>query len=198
MKFSEWVERLLETRDDELPRRVDVIIGIGTDLSKNGYDVSPQSAAIIKRVFELFMRGVADNVVFCGGYHVHTVTEAKAMKRCFDVMLPFYPEFERYLTPKTVILEEKSYRTFLNADYTLPLMREKGWKSAVIVAQQWHTRRVRTTFRKRWCGSGIEFRAVKARSPYSGDNSQSRLTSFWRFAVWDTLAFIISKVKGYC
>lgn len=87
----------------------------------------------------------------------------------------------------------------MNADECLKIMQENGWKSAIIVAQQWHARRVRATFKKRWAKSGIRFYIIKAHSNYFKEmNSQKRFESFWKFALWDTLAFVVSKIKGYC
>jgi len=67
----------------------------------------------------------------------------------------------------------------------------------IIVAQQRHARRVLATFKKRWQGIGIDIYNVKAWSDYGG-GSQSRLDHFFTFAARDILAFIVSKLKGYC
>lgn len=187
MGFWDWLERSLETRDDRLPKKVDVAIAVGIDVSKDGTKASPQSRAVALKAAELFLRGKAENVLSVGGYSAGGPIEAEAMA---DIIADNIPE-------TNLFLEKKSFRTYLNADYTLLILKQNGWKTAIIVAQQWHARRVRVTFRKRWQGSGIKFFVVKAQSPYGG-GSQKRLNHFWSFVLWDIYAFIVSKIKGYC
>lgn len=218
MKVAEWVERLLETRDDPMPEHADVVIGIGTDVSRNGKNVSSQSKAIVEKCLEIFLSGRVEYILFTGGYYTTTET-IDITGIALSEEPPFTTKFtEAYCMSNyllSLVIEKKlnagmfrghrilheieSFRTFLNADYTLPLIREKGWKSVVIATQQWHARRVRKTFKKRWEGSGIKFVVVKARSPYSGDNSQWRWRGFWRYLLcWEIPVWFYSKLKGYC
>lgn len=207
MKFSEWFERIFETKDDQMPQKADVIIAIGTDVSADGYSPSPQSQAIAHKAAAFYLCDRANAIIFCGGYSTRGLTEAERMWNHVKNRVPF--PADRYTTDGQTFLETKSTRTYGNADNTLAIMKEHNWKTAIIVAQQWHARRVRATFWWRWnkqhkffwrkkCEGPYRIAVVKARSSYSGDNSQSRLHSFWKFAVWDTLTFIFSYFKGYC
>lgn len=196
MKFSEWFERSFETKDDFLATKADVIIAIGTGVSVDGWQPSPQSREIAIKAATLYQYDRANVIIFCGGYAAHGLSEADRMWDCVKHRVPF--PSDRYTTDGQTFLETKSTRTYMNADNTLAIMKAHNFKSAIIVTQQWHARRVRKTFQKRWKGSGIKICVVKARSSYSGDNSQSRLNNFWKFAVWDTLAFAFSYLKGYC
>ncbi len=192
MSFWQWLEKRLVTADDPLPRGSAVIIGVGIDVSSNGRSASPYSRAVAQKSALLFRLGCARRIIFTGGYFkpgVSGVTEAWGMANCLFLYKPTIPR-------DRVGLEIYANRTYLNADYTLPLLRP-GEKSVIIVAQQWHARRVRATFKKRWAGSGIEIRVVKAWSNYGG-GSQKRLDHFWSFFLWDSLAFVVSKLKGYC
>lgn len=181
-----------------MPESADVIICIGTDVSRNGRHISPQSKAITDVAYNMFSRLRAPNVLFCGGYGTqYGSTESSLMSLYF---------MSRWITEgrNSGLLigrlrhEDESKRTYQNARFALQKLRKNEWRSAIIVAQQWHVRRVRATFAKQWRGSGIRFAVVKARSPYSGDNSTNRFKSFWRFFLWDTASFILSKVKGWC
>lgn len=197
MNFSERIERFLETRDDPVPPPggVDVIIAIGTDVSADGWSASPQSKEIASRASRFYLNRVSNHLIFAGGYHYEALTEAAVM---YTVVKNYVPDpASNYTTDGHTFLETKNTRTWMNADNTLKIMKTHNWTSAVIVAQQWHARRVRATFRKRW-GKGYNIYVIKARSAYTGDNSQKRLKSFWRFAFWDTLAFAVSYLKGYC
>lgn len=182
--FFEKLEELFSIKDDSLSQSPDVVIGLGIALSSDGKEASPQSKAVALKAFELSQRFNAA-LLFTGGYSVHNLTEARAMEK---VLLQDYQE---------VFLEEESYRTYMNADFTLPILKGYQWKSAIIVAQQWYARRAKATFKKRWAGTGIKISVIKAHSPYGGA-SQKRLNNFLSFFIWDTLAFIISKIKGYC
>lgn len=196
MKFSKWIEMTFQMDgNDSFPETtslpsVDVVVAIGTDILKDGKGPSPQSKQIARVADQIFRSGNARNILFCGGY------EYKGIRECDAMYASRYGNRE---IPHGVWFERKSNRTYLNADKTLEIMKKNGWNSAIIVCQQWHARRVRATFKKRWRGSGKKFHVLKAFSPYiRGINSQKRFDSFWRFLVWDTLAFVVSKIKGYC
>lgn len=190
MSFWKWLEKKLVTADDEIPSSgADVIIGVGIDVSSDGRSASPYSKSVANKCGHLFKEGAGKRIIFTGGYlkpRVSGVTEARGMEKHLTLDID-----RRFLT-----LENVANRTWLNADYTLPLI-EQHERRVLIVAQQWHARRVRATFKWRWQGRDIDIRVVKAWSDYGG-GSQKRLDHFWSFVFWDSCAFIISKLKGYC
>lgn len=214
MNFWNWLERHLAIKDDPLPKTADVIIAIGTGVQPRNTDrkqVSLQSMAIAEKAFSLWMEGRAGTIMFVGGYSEgESLTEAEAMygyiqktrdhfQQEIERVSPRVKAWKREWRKEFAVLEIISNRTYLNADYSKELMRRHGWKYAIIVAQQLHARRVRATFAKRWQGNDLKFSVVKASSFYGkGTNSQKRFDHFLYFACWDTLAFIISKFKGYC
>ncbi|MDP2683899.1 MAG: YdcF family protein [bacterium] len=184
-----WLERCLVIADDELPDVADVVIGIGIDVSKDGEQASPYSKAVASKCLQLFNADKVQNILFTGGYSIHLwpVTEARAMCDEIAWQVPW----------ENIYLEQDSYRTYLNADYTFPIVQEAKWKKVIIIAQQWHARRVLATFKKRWKDQGIKIYIVKAWSDYGG-GSQKRLNYFFTFLLWDTLSFFVSKIKGWC
>lgn len=185
--FWNWIESKLETYDDPLPQKADAVLAVGIDVAKRGFKPSPQSAAVAHMASNIFLDGKAKNIVISGGYSNGFITEAAAMLHVVPYTVPM---------EKVVLEMESDHRTWLNADYILQIFKQKGWKSTIIVAQQWHARRVRATFKKRWKDSGINFCVVKARSCYGG-GSQWRLRHFLTFLVWDMLSFIYSKIRGH-
>lgn len=187
--FWKWLERKLEIKDDPLPDKADVIIAVGIDVNADGKSAGPYSAAVAQKALELYNNQKVNNLLFTGGYNFNNgLTEAQLMH---GLVVRQIQDASR------VFLETQANRTYLNADLTLPFLQDHVWKSAIIAAQQWHARRVRATFKKRWAGTGIKIYVIKAHSDYGG-GSQSRLDHFISFFLWDTLAFIISKFKGYC
>ena len=184
-----WLEKLLSLPDDPLPNCADVVIGVGIDLSTDGIEASPYSRAVALKTLHLYQSGRARNSLFTGGY-THGLIPLTESRALCDIVAWHVPW-------ENIWLEQESSRTYLNADYSLKIIQEQKWSKVIIIAQQWHARRVRATFKKRWAGQGIEFHVVKAWSNYGG-GSQRRLNHFFTFVLWDTLAFIVSKFKGWC
>ncbi|MFC1651614.1 YdcF family protein [Patescibacteria group bacterium] len=188
LSLAKRIEKAIVTKNDPPPEKADAILCVGIDTTPDGQAASPQSIEIARKAARLYHLGLANTIICSGGYHVKGgVTEAKGMKN-FLVL--------QNVPPKKIILEEESTRTYLNADKILPLIQDNNHQKVIIVAQQLHARRVRSTFRKRWESTGIEIIVVKAFSRYGG-GSQKRLNSFWRFLLWDTLAYFLSWLKGW-
>ncbi len=187
MNFWAWLEKRIETRDDVLPEQVDVIIGLGMDVSPDGTKPSPQSRAVAMKVLELFQQGKAENVLFTGGFfHKDGPTEA-------ELMAPLVADS---VLSGNLFLETESWITYQNARFSRLIMKHMGWKRAIVVAHQWQARRARQTFKKRW-GKEFKLYVVKAPSPY-GDGSMRRLRHPVVFWLFDTLAFLFSYLRGYC
>ena len=195
LSLAKRVEERFSIKNDSLPEKVFAIIAIGIDLSRNGTKASPYSHAVTERAAQLYHDSRVSHIICSGGYRSRPegITEARGMS---NVLL------ERGIPRQAIILEEESTRTFLNAQNTLQvierLLRKGPVKDprVVVVAQPWHARRVKRTFQRIWRESGIRIHIIKAPSEYGG-GSQKRLDSFWKFLVWDTLAFIVSWLKGY-
>lgn len=187
--FWDWVERKLEPEDDSLPECADVVIGLGSalEITNEGMVVASRaSRAIAKRCRELYEAGRAENILFAGGYTEKGITEAEAMAAEIVGMVP----------KEHVGIEYRSQYTFQNADYLLPLMWIRGWKSAIIVTRQWHARRARMIFRKRWAGQGIAIAVIKERIPYTG-STRWRDSHFLLAVFWDFLALIMGKLRAH-
>ena len=179
MKFWDYFEKLVVTKNDKLPAEADVVIATGIDVSKNGSKASPQSKAVALMCAELFKARKAKNVLLAGGYSAGGATEAELMAEVINGQIPL----------DNLYIENKSTSTVQNADYTLRVMKEKKWKTAIIVSQQLHARRARATFRKQWKNNEIKLYVIKAKSPYGG-GSQKRLNHFCRFLLWEIYSFI--------
>jgi uncharacterized SAM-binding protein YcdF (DUF218 family) len=184
--FWSWVERSFEIEDDDLPPKADVIIAVGADVSKDGNSASPYSRAIADKAVELHRQGKASAVLLVGGNSAGGVTEAGGMALVVTDRVP----------GSNLLLEMESRNTIENAKLALPILQANGWTSAIVVAQQWHARRVRAIFRKTWGQAGIRIFVIKAHSDYGG-GSQLRLAHFLAFFVWDTVGFLYAKLCRY-
>lgn len=189
-----WLERLedrLTMMNDPIPGDVDMVIGMGVDVAAGGQRPSPQSEAVARKAFELVTITGAPRLLFIGGYAKGGPCEARLMGTFIR------QTFERTKNHLEILAETNSKNTPENVAYSLPILRQFGCRHVVVIAQQWHARRVRATWRRLATDAGVTVSVIKAHSPYGG-GTQMRLSCWPTFLVWDTLAFVISKIKGYC
>jgi uncharacterized SAM-binding protein YcdF (DUF218 family) len=106
---------------DEEPKQADAIIILsqGLDRAKQGV--------------KLYQLGYAPKVIFAGGS-----LSARAMSEWAMAL---------GLPADAVVLEEQSITTFTDAQYSLEIMKTRGFKSAIVVTSPEHTRRARAIFR---------------------------------------------------
>lgn len=87
---------------------------------------------------------------------------------------------------KTIITEDAAQSTYENAKYTLPIMKEHGFKSAIVVSSDFHMRRVKFNFDRVYKGSGIKLTYVGADSGYNANlwwaDNYSRSTTLNEYA----------------
>jgi uncharacterized SAM-binding protein YcdF (DUF218 family) len=186
-RLQEVLERFICASDDQ-HKETDAIVCIGTDVSRDGRSVSPQSQAIVDLAAKLVEEGLTEEVVFTGGYSAGGPTEADAMQGYW--LKSGYPYIKQ-------VSDRASTNTRQNALQSLWIADELGWKKLVVVSQQLHARRVRATFRKVAKDyKGIEVQVIKAWSPYGG-GSQNRFNSFWRFLAWEMIGTTYFWLRGW-
>lgn len=87
---------------------------------------------------------------------------------------------------EAIITEDAAQSTYENAKYTLPIMQEHGFKSAIVVSSDFHMRRVKFNFDRVYKGSGIKLTYVGADSGYNANfwwaDSYSRSTTLNEYA----------------
>ena len=188
------LERFLEIPDDELPKKVDVIIGIGAGLSRayrkpwRCINLSLQSEKVLYLVIKLVEEKRCKKVFFSGGYHHEGRYEAEVM----------YHKFLNYFSRKIIsypAIETRSRDSLGNAVETLKWLEEKNYRSAIVVDFSGHLKQMKQIFLKQAKGKGITLYFVNAHSIYGG-NSQARLNNFYSFFVWEFLTNIYYKVKS--
>ena len=188
------LERFLEIPDDELPKKVDVIVGIGAGLSRayskswHSITFSLQSERVLSLVIELFEENKGKKVFFSGGYNYQGRYESVLM----------YHKFLNYFSKKRVLypdMETRSRNSLGNAEQTLKWMKENNYKSAIIVDFFGHLKQMKRIFLKQAKGMDVTLYFVNAYAIYGG-NSQTRLNNFYSFFVWEFLTNIYYKLKG--
>ena len=176
------LEKLIVIADDPV-EQAETIIAVGCTLNRTGTKCSPMSRAIALQARERFLAGEAKYVLFVGNGYTKPMptTEARAMAEVAD------------LPPEVCFFEERSHTTRMNALEIERIMTERGWKSAIVVAQQLHARRVRWALRK---ASDKKLYVVKAWSRY-GDSSKWFMNYFLTFLAWDTASLLYFKLRGW-
>lgn len=114
----------------------DVIVVMGTGIRRDGRP-SPSLRRRVAHGVQLFNQGIAGRLIFTGGLGKYPPTEAHAM---MNLALQAEVPLEK------IILEERSTSTYTNARFTARIMRQKNWKTALVVSDTFHLPRSLMTF----------------------------------------------------
>ncbi|MEK4326641.1 YdcF family protein [Paenibacillus sp. FSL R7-0312] len=83
---------------------------------------------------------------------------------------------------EAILTEDAAQSTYQNAQFTLPIMKQHGFKSAIVVSSDFHMRRVKFIFDHVYKKSGIELTYIGADSGYKAktwwSDRNSRETTF--------------------
>jgi hypothetical protein len=176
------------------------IVLVGTDVSKDGQRLSPQSLAITEKgaMLAIDRMNVNPLIIPSGGngskfIDVTSLTEAELielnLKQIFKLKNIRFPG-------ERIIIEKTSKNTFDNAVNTLRIIKnlekknEQIIEQVIIVSWQPHSPRVKLTFnavfrlnKKHF--KNVFFVTVRAPLGKEGENSQKRLTNAFYWFVWN-------------
>lgn len=86
------------------------------------------------------------------------------------------------IPPDAILTEDAALSTYQNAELTLPIMKEQGFTSAIVVSSDFHMRRVKFIFDHVYKKSGIELTYLGSDSDYNAkqwwSDPYSRETTF--------------------
>lgn len=120
--------------------KADVVIVLGAGSRSSIPHLPPQADARVATGLQLVQDGWAPRMIVAGGYNTHTrLTEA-----------PLMSEYARHIgaTPQQLVEEPNSKNTWENATNSLSIMKERGWKTALVVTSPYHTWRSCMFFKK--------------------------------------------------
>jgi len=170
---------------NETPQQADVIIilggGIVTDLKMLPWAAQER----VKRGIELYKEGYADSIIVTGGIvKGQNYTESSFMRE--------YAEFLG-ASPEDIIEERMSKSTYDNAVYSLQIMDESNWQTALLVTSDFHTKRACRVFEK----VEIDITCLAAYpGPGWGKNYFRKLTDA-QSIIREYMAIVYYFVKGY-
>ena len=158
--------------------KADVIIVLGGD--NNGERVS--------QGVRLYKAGFAKHILMSGGPLAWKLTCAQWMKRqAVDSGVP----------AAAILLEDKSRSTIENAKFSLPIMKNYGFRSAILVTSPFHSRRAAKVFRKVFFPAGIKLVI------YPAQKSEFNPHRWWTrhedtaYVVWEYVSLVLYFFKGY-
>jgi len=130
----------------------EVIIGLGAGpAQKKDGSINKELKARVEKVVELYQAGLADYIIFTGG-ETGGGCEAEAMKELAVKM---------GVPGDKIFLESQAIDTITNAKYSIELMKEQGFKTAILVSNPYHLVRAKWLFN---AYPGLEFQSAGARS----------------------------------
>lgn len=140
--------------EDKVLEPVDVIIVL-----------SGEQGERVETAVKLYKQGLAPRLLLTGGPVEWNVPAAEIMAwQAESLGVP----------PQDIVLEGRASSTYENAVYTLEILKEQGWRSAIVVTSPYHLRRTRFIFEKVFAGSNIRL------SFYGAENLWLVPEKWWR------------------
>ena len=141
---------------NEAPQKADVIIVLAGD----------PSGSRVAYGAELYNEGYAGNILLSGD-------EVDMTQQALSDGIP----------ESAIILEDESQTTFKNAQFSIKLVNDQGYKSVIVVTSQYHTRRASIIFAHFFKGIHLTVCAV----PYDTATAHS----WWKYS--NSRNFVISE-----
>jgi uncharacterized SAM-binding protein YcdF (DUF218 family) len=183
MLFGMFGERISETK------KFDVAIALASGRPPKGLRANGRSRACILMAAILWENRRVEKIIASGGKKVKGITNAKTAAETMR-----YEISDKYGVLQHVLLENKSTDTFEMALNTLKMMKENGFKSAIILADTLHAKRVKKTFQKQWRSSGLKFLVVPTYGRYGTSERYASPETFWLYNLGAT---VYSKLRGW-
>jgi uncharacterized SAM-binding protein YcdF (DUF218 family) len=137
---------------------------------------------------ELYKQGYAKHLLMSGGSLTWNLTYAGWMKK---------QAVELGVPGPAVLLQDRSTSTIDDAKFSLPIVKEHGFRSVIVVTSPYHTRRAAAVFKKIFGRQGIKVLI------YPVQHSNFEPHDWWRrhedtaFVVWEYVARVMYLLKGY-
>jgi uncharacterized SAM-binding protein YcdF (DUF218 family) len=135
----------------------------------------------------LYRTGWAKRLLMSGGPLAWRLTAAEWMKK--QAVASGVP-------PAAVLIQDRSRSTLEDARFSLPLIKERGWRRVILVTSPYHTRRAKKIFEKSWRDEGIELIVVPAASQFEPRRWWSRHEDAARVG-WEYASSVLYFFKRY-
>ncbi|MFH1387342.1 MAG: YdcF family protein [bacterium] len=158
--------------------KADVIIVLGGDGNGERVDMG----------VKLFKQGMAPKLLMSGGPLAWKLTFADWMKK---------QAVELGVKSSEILTENKSRSTIEDAEFCLPIVKQHGFRSVILVTSPTHSRRARNTFRKMFGKEGIKVLVQPAYPAEFDPNKWWTRHEDLQPVVWEYVSMVLYFVKGY-
>lgn len=117
--------------ESDYAKKADVILVLGCRVGSDG-GPSKCIRARAGHAAELYERGDASWVIATGGETSRGPVESAVLRDALE---------ENGVPPQSIVEESRAHNTIQNILYSSEIMRERGWKSAVLVTEPYHINR---------------------------------------------------------
>jgi uncharacterized SAM-binding protein YcdF (DUF218 family) len=137
---------------------------------------------------KLYRAGYAPYLLMSGGPLAWKLTDAEWMKKQAE---------ESGVPAGRILLQDRSRSTLEDGKFSLPIVKQHGFRSIILVTSPQHTRRAGRVFRKMFGREGIK---VVVRPAAGSEFNPDR---WWRryedraLVVWEYLSSVLYFLKGY-
>jgi uncharacterized SAM-binding protein YcdF (DUF218 family) len=125
----------------------------------------------VEKAVELYKAGYAPYIILSNANEL-TSSSGDMLQTALNLGIP----------QDVIYTENAADSTYQNAEFTLPIMKEYNFKSAIVVSSEFHMRRVKLLFDRVYKKSDIELTYVGAASGYNAkrwwSDQKSRETTF--------------------
>jgi len=143
----------------QLPKQADAIIVLSGGQER------------VEKAAELYKAGYAPSIILSNAKE-STSSSGDMLQTAFNLGIPH----------DAIFTENAAESTYQNAEFTLPIMKEHDFKSAIVVSSDFHMRRVKLLFYSVYKKSEIELTYVGSTSGYNAkrwwSDRKSRETTF--------------------
>lgn len=195
MKWGRKAEELFEGG-------CDFIVGHGIGMRANG-EPSLLTRAVAQKCVEVW-KEKGGKIIFTGGAKEAGVSEAEAMRKI---------ALEAGVPAEAILAEISSLNTYENVRNSLKIIIEVDplardfFRKIVVVGWKFHLGRCLALWKnaltyyllgyKRSQGLFWDIRGLKAYSGWDPLATQKRLHGLWRFLVWNLMAWVYFKLRGW-
>ncbi len=178
------------------------IVLVGTDVSENGQELSPQSKAITEKGAKIIIDNISEfPLIIPTGGNIsqkagkNSFTESELIDKS---LVKIFKEKKLCYLKEQIIIENASHNTFDNAVNTLKTLKkweqdnEQYIENFIVVSWQPHSGRVKRVFQsviklKKRHFEKIDYVVVDAPFGKGSENSQKRLKSVFCWYIWNYL-----------
>lgn len=181
--LNQWLAGPLVRDDTPQPADVIIVLGGGVVKEIQFLPFGPQER--VQKGIELYRDGYADYVIMTGGVvEGESYTESQFMREYAELL---------GLPDEAIIEESQARDTYENALYSLQIMEERDWQTALVVTSYFHTKRACNVFKKQ----DADVTCVAAYPSESFQRNPFRNYIEFRSIVRDYLATVYYGIKGY-